>query len=109
MNDDHVLMTYESISRVTRQMLACARDGQWDALVALERDCSALFGRLPATDDAQPRSADYQGRKGRLIRGILDDDAAIRLLVAPWLVQLSTLIGDTARQRRLVKAYEAGG
>jgi hypothetical protein len=43
-----------------------------------------------------------------LIRGVLDDDAEIRLLVEPWLAQLADLIGHTGHQRRLSQAYRAG-
>jgi flagellar protein FliT len=108
MNDEHVLTTYESISRLTKQMLAAARDGDWDALVQLERDCSGLFARLFTDDTNRPRSAAFQHRKAQLIRDILDDDAQIRLLVEPWLNQLSSLLSHTGHQRRLSQAYRAG-
>src|SRR5476649_796252 len=85
MNNDQILAIYESISRLTRQMLAAARGGEWDALVRLERDCSGLFARLFTSEDEAPRSDEFQRRKAALIRGVLDDDAEIRLLVEPWL------------------------
>jgi len=107
MNEDHILMTYEGISRVTKQMLAAARDSDWDALIQLERDCSGLFSRLMTGEDECPRSAQFQHRKAQLIRTVLDDDAEIRLLVEPWLTQLSSLIGHTGHQRKLSQAYRA--
>ena len=107
MSDDLILTTYEHIARLTAQMLAAARSGEWDVLVALERDCSALFARLFSGEEEQPRSAEFQHRKARLIRGILDDDAEIRLLVEPWLNQLSQLIGHAGRERRLIQTYRA--
>ena len=108
MNNDQILAIYEAISRLTKRMLAAARGGQWDALVQLERDCSALFARLFTGDDAQPRSAEFQRHKAQLIRAVLDDDAEIRLLVEPWLNQLSALLHHTGHQRRLAQAYRAG-
>ena len=108
MKEDLILLTYESISRLTKQMLAAARSGEWDELVRLERECSALFGRLFTGEEEQPRSAEFQRRKAQLIRGALDDDAEIRLLVEPWLAQLSALISHTGHQRRLTQAYRAG-
>lgn len=107
MNEEMILTTYEQIAGLTRQMLAAARDGEWEALVTLERDCSALFARLLSAEEVQPRSSDFQRRKARLIRAVLDDDAEIRLLVEPWLKQLSQLIGHTGRERRLSEAYRA--
>ena len=56
----------------------------------------------------QPDDDDYRSRKAALIRGILDADAEIRLLVEPWLAQLSMLIGNTQQQSRLQHAYHAG-
>jgi flagellar protein FliT len=108
MSDDQILLTYESISRVTKQMLAAARGGDWDALVRLERDCSAHFARLFSGEDERPRSAEFQSRKAQLIRSVLDDDARIRLLVEPWLEQLSALLCHSGQQRRLAQAYRAG-
>ena len=107
MNEEMILTTYEHIAGLTRQMLAAARGGEWEALVALERDCSALFARLFSSDEDKPRSAEFQHRKARLIRAVLDDDAEIRLLVEPWLKQLSQLIGHSGRERRLSEAYLA--
>jgi flagellar protein FliT len=105
MSDEMVLSTYEGIARITAQMLAAARSGEWDALVQLERKCSALFSGLMSSEENRPRSVDFQRRKAGLIRRVLDDDAEIRLLVEPWLAQLSTLIGHTGKQRRLSEAY----
>jgi flagellar protein FliT len=108
MNNDQILATYEAVSRLTRRMLTAARNSEWDMLVKLERDCSALFARLFTGDNEQPQSADFQRRKAQLIRGVLDDDAEIRLLVEPWLNQLSALISHAGHQRRLSQAYRAG-
>ena len=106
MNGNHILAIYEDISRTTRRMLAAARGDDWDALVALETDCSAMFARLFETEDGALRDTEFQRRKGELIRGVLADDAQIRLLVEPWLAQLTTMIGSTRQQSRLNEAYE---
>ncbi len=108
MNEDFILATYEAIARQTTQMLAAARAGEWDSLVGLERDCSGLFARLFTGDGDQPRSAEFQQRKAQLIRDVLDDDAEIRLLVEPWLAQLSALLSHSGHQRRLAQAYRTG-
>ena len=107
MNGNHILAIYENISRKTRQMLAAARGDDWDGLVALEKDCSAMFAQLFETEDGAVRDAEFQRRKGELIRGVLADDAQIRLLVEPWLAQLNAMIGSTRQQSRLNHAYEA--
>ncbi|MCE9638738.1 MAG: flagellar protein FliT [Betaproteobacteria bacterium] len=108
MNDELILATYESISRLTRQMLAAARNGDWDGLVRHERECSGLFARLMNGEDQRPRGTDFQRRKAELIRGVLDDDAEIRLLVEPWMANLAILLGHAGRQRRLSQTYQSG-
>lgn len=108
MTEEHILATYEGISRLTTQMLAAARNGEWDELVQHERACSALFAPLFGGEEKLPRSAEFQRRKGELICSVLEDDAEIRLLVEPWLANLAALIGHTGHQRRLSQAYQAG-
>ena len=132
MDEQQILATYERIARVTRQMLAAAQAGQWDRLTTLERDCSTLFAPLVEHDRQPPAGADYSRdtsiskqelprtgrgeinaardyvrRKAELIRGILADDAQIRLLVEPQLDNLSALLGSTRQKQRLVRAYES--
>ncbi len=108
MDEEQVLATYEGIARVTRQMLAAARGDDWDRLIALEQDCNTRFAWLYTHPNAQPLSLEFGRRKAELIRGVLEDDAHIRLLVQPWLVRLGALIGNTQRQKQLNTAYQSG-
>ncbi len=108
MQGAHILAHYTAIAQLTRSMLEAARDSDWDRLVELERSCGAYFALLFETGAGQPDDAAFISRKAALIHRILDDDAAIRLLVEPWLAQLSLLIGNTQQQSRLQHAYRAG-
>jgi len=103
-----ILAEYRQIAELTHGMLDAARRGEWDAVIQLERDCSLHFARLIDCDPQQPDDVPYRSRKAELIRGILDDDAEIRLLAEPWLKQLSVLIGNTQQQSRLHRAYRPG-
>lgn len=105
MNEENLLTAYQDISALTQRMLAAARQGEWDTLIELERECSVHFSCLASHDDGRARSPDFQRRKAQIIHGVLDDDAQIRLLVEPWLAQLSDLIAHSGRQRRLGQAY----
>lgn len=105
---NRILAAYEDIALLTRRMLEAARRSQWDELIELERDCGRRFAHLLNGEPQQPDDAGYRDRKAALIRGILDDDAEIRLLVEPWLAQLSTLIGSTRQQSRLHDTYRPG-
>ena len=107
MQGAQILAHYTEIAQLTRRMLEAARDSEWDRVVEIERSCSGLFARLFEAGDVQPDDPAFINRKAALIRGILDDDAKIRLLVEPWLAQLSQLIGSTSQQSRLNRAYAA--
>ena len=82
-------------------------EGKAVPVAASLRVRAARFARLMADQTEASRDTDFQRRKAQLIRGILDDDAHIRVLVEPWLAQLSTLIGSTRQQARLHQAYDA--
>ena len=103
-----IISEYQKIATLTQRMLAAARQSEWDTLIELERDCGEHFSRVIESSHAQPDDDDFRSRKAALIRGILDADAEIRLLVEPWLAQLSVLIGNTQQQSRLQHAYHAG-
>ena len=53
MEGEHILIVYSSIAVLTGQMLAAARIGEWDTLIALEKACSAHFARLLADEDGR--------------------------------------------------------
>jgi flagellar protein FliT len=108
MDGDQILVLYEAIARLTGQMLAAARNGDWEQLVSIGQDCSAQTARLRKIEDGLPRDAAHLRRKTELIHGALDDDARIRELVNPWLTQLAALIGNTRHQQQLHHAYRAG-
>ncbi len=107
MNSDEIISIYEDASCLTRQMLVAARESDWDQLVEHETQCAARLAQLISARPAQTQSAEFQRRKGALIRAMLDDDAEIRMLVEPWLAKLSELIGSTRQQSRLHQSYGA--
>jgi len=107
MNNSQILVIYEEVSRLTGQMLRAARESKWDLLIALEKDCASKFTHLRTDNADQPQDAAFQRRKAELIRGMLDDDAQIRMLVEPWLNKLSGLMISTRQQSRLHQVYEA--
>ena len=106
---DIVLATYERISLLTAEMARAADCADWEQLIALERDCRALFQSLPALDDSMPGDRDYQYRKAAIIHEILDNDARIRSQVEPRYGELQLLLDNTTRARRVEARYGAAG
>jgi flagellar protein FliT len=104
MTGDEMLSTYETLERITGEMLSAARSAEWDRLVELEQTCTVHVARLR---DSGEVALDPQGRQRKvaLIKKILDADRLTRDLTMPWLAQLSAMINNTTTQRRLANAY----
>jgi len=101
--DPQLLSYYEAIERASVDMLAAARAGNWDEVVKLEGACVLLISQLkhaaqepvPAPD---PRAVEAAKAKSRIMQRILVNDAEIRHLAEPWLVDLDdTLNGRPNR------------
>ncbi len=100
--DPQLLSYYEAIERASADMLAAARQGNWDEVVKLEGACVLLISQLKnAAHDAPPARAHGQAQeaasaKSRIMQRILINDAEIRQLAEPWLQELD----DTLSGRR---------
>jgi flagellar protein FliT len=103
---DMMLQDYEQVRDASQLMVEAACQGDWDALLAGERRCASIIGRLQAGgDDASLLDRDARKRAHELIRAILANDAKIRELTQPWLRQLETHLGISRMSRRVAAAY----
>jgi flagellar protein FliT len=100
-----VVNTYARMADLTERMLAAAREGDWDQLIALEQQVAAQARRLQQDEARTPLQGELRERKVELIRRMLTADRAIRDLTMPWMAKLSALISSTGTERRLVNAY----
>lgn len=105
MNEQEVIYLYENVASITDQMLAAARKGDWDELVALETRCASQVSILKTGEPPVPLTGTVRERKVAIIKKILADDKEIRNLTQPWMEQLSRLINSTGTERRLNQAY----
>jgi len=100
-----VVNTYARMADLTERMLAAAREGDWDQLVALEQQVATQARRLQQDEPREPLQGELRDRKVELIRRMLIADREIRDLTMPWMAKLSALISSTGTERRLVNAY----
>lgn len=105
MNSEEVISLYESVARITKQMLAAARKGDWDQLAALESDCADHVHTLEASEAPVVLTAEMRNRKVAVIKQILSDDREIRHITEPWMAQLSSLINSSSTERKLSMTY----
>jgi flagellar protein FliT len=100
---------YQEMSRVSVAMVAAAREGDWEALIELERGVARLRETLMSMpEDANIARADLL-LKRQLIEHILDNDAEIRRHTEPWMEHVRHLLGDNQRLRELHRSYPATG
>jgi flagellar protein FliT len=107
---EQILQTYDAMSVKSALMVDAAKHSDWDRLIALEQDCSALVATLKQADTDTPRpDAGYVKRKVALIRKVLADDAEVRRYTEPWMQQLQVYLGSARQEQRLEHAYASGG
>ncbi len=105
MDSQEVISLYETVAGITDQMLAAARNGNWDELVALEARCAGQVALLKAGEPPVPLTGVVRERKVQIIQKILSDDREIRNITEPWMTQLAKLMNSTGTERKLNHAY----
>ncbi len=107
MNNQQVIVNYESLSTLTGEMREAADQGEWDKLIDLEQQCNLQVASMKSTDDLPLLDEVGRQRKIQLIRKILADDAEIRDRTETWMGQLQRIIQNTRQEQRLNQAYGA--
>ncbi len=95
MNSFEIITIYEAILATTGQMLKAVQSADWENLIVLERECGRLTKILIINDESKMLSGELRQRKVEIIRQILADDAEIRTLTQPWMVQLQNILSNT--------------
>lgn len=107
MNSQELISIYETVAVISDQMLAAARTGDWEQLVALESRCASQVEILKKEGPPAPMSGVVRDQKVRIIRKILADDREIRNITEPWMAQLSVLLNSAGTERKLSQTYGA--
>jgi flagellar protein FliT len=87
-----LLTFYEAIERASQDMLAAARNGNWDEVVKLEGACAVLIAQLKHAAVNAPMAPEEAQLKSRIMQRILVNDAEIRQLAEPWLEDLDAIL-----------------
>ena len=100
-----IVQRYEAVAQLAGKMQETARRGQWDELVEIEQQRSALLSELMA-DAAQGKIPDAVADEvARLIAFILEADAEIASLAKAWQEELKELLGSIGTERKISQAY----
>lgn len=101
-----LLEDYQRLSGITGQMRDAAVEGEWDRLVALEKECKRKVEEIKPRDGI-PTNPDERAMKHALLKKILADDADIRNRTESWMEQLQRLMQSTRSEQRLQQTYLA--
>lgn len=96
---------YEAIESLSNQMLAAAKESDWDQLVELEKSCAQHVQQLKLYQNVLPLSKELQAKKKSCIERILANDSQIRDLVSPEMATLSALIKSSQNGKKLSSKY----
>ena len=101
-----IIEDYERLSGITGQMREAAASGEWDRLIALEKECSRKVEEIKP-HDCVPSNPDERAQKIALLKKILADDADIRSRTETWMEQLQRIMQSNRSEQRLQQTYFA--
>jgi flagellar protein FliT len=101
-----LLEDYQRLSGITGQMRDAATSGEWDRLIALEKECKRKVEEIKP-HDVVPANPDERAQKIALLKKILADDADIRNRTESWMEQLQRLMQSNRSAQRLQQTYLA--
>jgi hypothetical protein len=107
MSSGAIMQRYDKALELTRSMLEAAQKSDWDRLVALEKERSALIDQLRALDVDPARNAQERERKRDLIREIMRSDEQIQILTQDWMRELREVLGSISVEQRLSRTYRS--
>ena len=100
-----MLRLYRAAAAVTKDILDCARQGDWDRVLTLGDVYVDLVEQIKRLGYVPPLDDDDRACKYQLLVDIMANDAATRNLALPSLEKLGALIGTMKRQQALAQAY----
>lgn len=103
----HTILTYKAILETTGKMLVAAKNGEWDLLISLEKECKHLTDLLKEKKPEPNLSDELLQEKIEIIHQILEDDAQIRAITEPWMIRLQEILCTNGYTRNLQQTYQS--
>jgi len=91
---------YRSIEESSSKMLSAAQQEDWARVEQFEGVCAVLIGQLRERARSEELELEDRREKCRIMQRILINDAQIRDLAEPWIMQMEQL-GQTIMHRTL--------
>ena len=107
MNEEEIIFLYQAVVALTGQMLAAARAGDWEKVVALEPSRAGHLEILRNCEPPTALSGAARESKLKMTRQILMDEQEIRSITQLRMADLSGMMTSLGVERRLSQAYGA--
>ncbi|MCK9512031.1 MAG: flagellar protein FliT [Pigmentiphaga sp.] len=104
---EDMLRIYSMAAALSADILAQARQEEWDTVIALGQQYIAAIEMLQAMEQTRALDAGERARKHALLIEILENDSATRALVEPGLARIGALLNNLRRQQNIIDAYGA--
>lgn len=107
MSAPRVIANYEALSSLTNQMREAAQRNEWETLITVEQQRTALVEDMKQLDAETSLDANARQRKNELITTVLAQDAEIRTLVQAWMSECELSMQSNSQELRLLRKYGA--
>lgn len=108
MESQHLIQEYTALAALMSQMLNAAQQNNWDRVSEIEVSYLSKVNQIKNHEKTVILDKTLKSQKLALIKRILADDDAIRLLIHPWMSKLSQLMqpnNSQAMQAKLNSTY----
>jgi|SRR5690554_5564951 len=96
---------YETLGRVSADMVEAARANDWDRLTELDRQMTAAREALARQPESGTPDDATLLRRAALITTILENNREVRRHVDPWMASARRLLTSGERERSVRAAY----
>jgi flagellar protein FliT len=108
MESQHLIQEYSALAALMAQMLSAAQQNNWDRVSEIEVSYLSKVNVIKLHEKTVVLDKTLKSQKLALIKRILADDGAIRLLIHPQMSKLSQLMqphNSQAMQAKLNSTY----
>ena len=105
----HLLAAYQQVLELSQGMLRLASEGSWDELIKKEMEYVRAVQQLARSSETASLSSQTLEQLRPVLRHILDNESEVRNLLQARMAELSTLVGQSSRQKSVMSAYSKSG
>ena len=102
-----IVCRYREFVDLSHQVLSAARSSDWDLVLDLDRQRSALLDTIKQADTGAAMSPDGLAQKKPLVDQYLAMETETRALVAAWMADLKNTMLSNSQEQKLIKHYGA--